>query len=599
MSYQLDRFNGTFLVNVNDGSIETNSTDIRFVGKNYAGYGEVQNENFLHLLESFANTTPPPRAISGQIWYDSLNKKLRYYDGARFRLAGGAETGTIAPSGLVEGEFWFDTSSKQLYTWSGTEFVLIGPEASPELGVAAASPQVVKDTLGTNHTILRFFAGGRVIALISEDEFELDRILNPINSPTDFQFIKKGFNLVETNAAGVSQSGFVYWGSASNALKLGGIDAANYVQKGNINFDQEIKFNDPGFELGNRGNLRVRVDNGNLIFENRLGEPMRFRITGNDGIETDILFIERETQSSPSRIRPGANGVFNIGELNFKWNQIFANTVISNVTGNLIGNTTGQHRGDVVSPVDNTVIINGTTKQIGYNDAIILGTLIGSVQGSLSGTSTNASRLTDLTPSINVPLQVEATIPIRDLNGNIFATQFVGTSDRSDRLKIDNEAVDINPNYRSAKTTPTGNTIAARDTSGNISAVLFQGTATAARYADLAEKYLADSDYETGTVVAVGGKKEITASTLGDRAIGVISANPAFMMNKDLENGVYVALKGRVPVKVLGAVKKGQRLTASNNGVAFVDTQDLFNVFAIALEDSDNIDIKLIESVIL
>ena len=79
MAYQLDRFNGTFLVNVDDGSIETNSTDLRFVGKNYAGYGEVQNENFLHLLENFANTTPPPKVINGQIWYDTANKKLKFY----------------------------------------------------------------------------------------------------------------------------------------------------------------------------------------------------------------------------------------------------------------------------------------------------------------------------------------------------------------------------------------------------------------------------------------------------------------------------------------------------------------------------------------
>jgi hypothetical protein len=598
MAYQLDRFNGTFLVNVDDGSIETNSTDIRFVGKNYAGYGEVQNENFLHLLENFANSTPPPRAISGQIWYDSLNKRLRYYDGARFRLAGGAETGTVAPTGLVEGEFWFDTSSKQLYTWSGTNFVLIGPESSPDLGVAAASPQIVKDTLGTNHTILRFFSSGRVIGVVSEDEFELDRILNPINNPNDFQFIKKGFNLVETNPAGVSQGGFVYWGTSSNALKLGGVDASNFVQKGNITFDQEIKFNDPGLQLGNNNDLRIKVDNGNLIFENRLGNPFRFRIS-EGSLETDILFIEKASQINPARIRPGSNGVFNIGEPNFKWNQIFANTVVSNVTGNVTGNTTGQHRGDVVSPVDNTVIINGTTKQIGYADAVILGTLIGSVQGGLSGTATNASRLTNLAPSINVPLQIEATIPIRDLNGNIFANQFVGVSDKSDRLKIDNSAVDTDPNYRSARTTPTGNSIAARDSSGNIQAVLFQGTATAARYADLAEKYIPDEDYEVGTVVSVGGTEEITASSLGDRAIGAISSNPAFMMNKDLEGGVYVALKGRVPVKVVGIVKKGQRLIASDNGYAMVTSSEFGNVFAIALEDSDDINVKLIESVIL
>jgi len=104
MAYQVDRFNGTFLVSVDDGTIDT-TTDLRLVGKNYAGYGELQNENFLHLLENFANTTAPPRAISGQIWYDSGNKKLKFYDGTRFKSANGAEIGTTAPPGLQIGEF--------------------------------------------------------------------------------------------------------------------------------------------------------------------------------------------------------------------------------------------------------------------------------------------------------------------------------------------------------------------------------------------------------------------------------------------------------------------------------------------------------------
>ncbi len=90
MAYQVDKFNGTFLTSVEDGTID-NTTDIRFVGKNYAGYGEVQNENFLHMLENFANTTPPPRVITGQVWYDSENNKLKFYDGTKFKTAVGAE----------------------------------------------------------------------------------------------------------------------------------------------------------------------------------------------------------------------------------------------------------------------------------------------------------------------------------------------------------------------------------------------------------------------------------------------------------------------------------------------------------------------------
>ena len=99
--------------------------------------------------------------------------------------------------------------------------------------------------------------------------------------------------------------------------------------------------------------------------------------------------------------------------------------------------------------------------------------------------------------------------------------------------------------------------------------------------------------------MVIGGEKEITAGMWGQRAIGVISENPAFMMNRDLEGGVYVALKGRVPVKVTGSVRKGDRLIAANNGCAVAAVPHANDVFAIALETNDSQDIKLVEAVII
>jgi len=115
----------------------------------------------------------------------------------------------------------------------------------------------------------------------------------------------------------------------------------------------------------------------------------------------------------------------------------------------------------------------------------------------------------------------------------------------------------------------------------------------------LAEKYLPDAEYEPGTVVAVGGEAEITAGSYGDRALGVISTQPAYMMNKDLEGGVYVALKGRVPCKVIGTVRKGQRLVAANNGYAVAAVPHASDVFAIALQSSDDTGVKVIEVAVL
>jgi hypothetical protein len=111
-------------------------------------------------------------------------------------------------------------------------------------------------------------------------------------------------------------------------------------------------------------------------------------------------------------------------------------------------------------------------------------------------------------------------------------------------------------------------------------------TATAARYADLAENYLSDKIYSIGTVMAVGGSAEVTACQPGDRAIGVVSDKPAYLMNEGLVGGTAVALKGRVPVRIVGTVNKGDRLVAADNGRARSTPPGHPDVFAIALESS-------------
>lgn len=131
----------------------------------------------------------------------------------------------------------------------------------------------------------------------------------------------------------------------------------------------------------------------------------------------------------------------------------------------------------------------------------------------------------------------------------------------------------------------------------NVYGVSFIGTSTTAKYADLAEKYTTDRDYAVGTVIAVGGSAEATACVLGDRAFGVISEFPAYLMNSESE-GQAVALKGRVPVLVTGAVRKGQRLIAGPEGTA-VGAGAHFDTFAIALETNDDEGVKLVEAIIL
>src|SRR6056300_1613088 len=152
MAYQIDRYNNSLLTVVEDGTIDQ-STDLKFIGKNYAGYGEIQNENFLFLLENFAGANPPPRKVTGQIWFDTGTSKLKFWDGTNWRTTGGAAVGATSPSGLTEGDFWWDSANEQLYGWNGSEFILVGPQ-NAGAGLTQMQSRTVLDTGANQRTII-------------------------------------------------------------------------------------------------------------------------------------------------------------------------------------------------------------------------------------------------------------------------------------------------------------------------------------------------------------------------------------------------------------------------------------------------------------
>ena len=584
MAYKVDKFNGTFLVNVADGSIDT-TTDLRFIGKNYAGYGEVQNENFLHLMENFANTAPPPRAQIGQIWYDSTStvKKIKFWDGTQWKVASGALPQGTPPAGFTAGELWFDTSTNQVSVWNGTNFVLVGPESTPELESTATFSEIVKDVFDINHTILRVNVQDTTVMVFSSTEFEI-RPGYPW-AQGRFSRIKKGSTLAFTSSTGISQNDFIFWGTSSAAKGILGpsntfLDFNDLVTQSSYGI-----FLDPGITIGQSNDLRIFIENGDSpIFENQnftdLNNSLTFRLkTDGSGGKVDPLIINRNS------VFPGVDRTFNLGRDINRWENVYANRYFGNLTGNLTGNSTGIHKGNLIDALD-TLRFNSAT---GEFFGSFFGQFNGNFIGNLQGTATNAENVGGFVASEAAD---PSTIALRNSSSDLIANRFLGTATRADELLVGST-------YRLASTGQVANTVAARDTNADITARIFRGTATSAQYADLAEKYLPDTNYEAGTVVCIGGEKEITASAWGKRAIGVISTNPAYMMNSDLEGGVYVALKGRVPVKVIGRIKKGEDLIAANNGCAMMAVPHASNVFAVALESSDNEGIKTIEALVL
>ena len=326
-------------------------------------------------------------------------------------------------------------------------------------------------------------------------------------------------------------------------------------------------------------------------------------------------------------------------------NIITANTIAvngnisaaGNVTGNYIFGNGSQLTG--ISALSASYIANGTSN-------VDIPTVNGNVTIGIGGTG-NVAVFSTTGEYITGVLSVSGNVTA----GNLSGTSIVGTLTTAAQTTITSvgtltggtwNATSISTTYTDAKvtsvatrtgavtlaqadisglttgSTPTfaGLTVGAGTiTGGNIvngngngvgnigSSALYFNTvfakATSAQYADLAEKYLADAEYEIGTVLAVGGDAEVTACKIGDRAIGAVSENPAYKMNDGLENGTYVALKGRVPVRVVGTVRKGQRLVAANDGCAVAGVPHANDVFAVALESSDDTGVKLIESLIL
>ena len=286
--------------------------------------------------------------------------------------------------------------------------------------------------------------------------------------------------------------------------------------------------------------------------------------------------------------------------------------------------------GTLQTPAQPNITSVGTLTSLALSGAITGATSVsatGVTATNLTGTLQTAAQPNITSVGTLTGLSASGTI---QTTGNVSATYFVGNGALLTGIVSSGTSTYSNSNVSSYLTTYTGTfgTLSSITTSGtvtvnsnnNATAIVNGGTsgsgnigsststfntvfakATTAQYADLAEKYLSDSDYEPGTVVVVGGEFEITSSSLGDRAIGVISTNPAYMMNSTLDGGVYVALKGRVPCKVTGIINKGDRLVASNHGCAkrfdVWTPNDL--VFGIALQDNNNGQLTIIEAIIL
>ena len=305
---------------VNDSVLNT-QTDLSFIGKGYAGYGEIVAENFLALLENFANTSAPAKPITGQLWYDTTNAKLKVYDGS-FKPTSGAVYQSSEPSGQVAGDLWVDSDTGQLYFYNGTGNILVGPPSGSG-NTNGFVYNTIADSTDTNQNVTYWYNDGNLIAIISEDTF------TPKVSISGFSTITKGITL----STAISDIRFA--GTASDSDKLGGTEAANFmVSNANDTTTGTIGIvNDGGLTVGADSDFKLTVDSTGGIISNVVSNTdITFKVN-DGGVTTTVMTID----GSESRIGIGTTSPSTKLEVD---GTVTATALAGALTGNVAGNLT-------------------------------------------------------------------------------------------------------------------------------------------------------------------------------------------------------------------------------------------------------------------
>lgn len=208
MTYTLNNFDGTPFANIPDGTINT-STALTFVGKNYANYGNVLDENYLYLMQNFSNISAPANAITGQLWWNSSSNILNVYNGNTFKSISSSVTSNAQPAAenSVIGDLWYNNSSGLLSIYTGSNvWVTIGPSVLRDTGAQTAEIVALPTGYGT-YNVIELLINGNVVGIIS------DSVFTPSNAIPGFTTIQPGLNLSSNIGGNTVPAGLVVGGS--------------------------------------------------------------------------------------------------------------------------------------------------------------------------------------------------------------------------------------------------------------------------------------------------------------------------------------------------------------------------------------------------
>jgi len=295
MSYKLNKTDGTLLVDLIDGFVDTDTTNLTLIGRNYTGFGEFLNENFIKLLENFSNSASPSSPLRGQLWYDTTAHRLKVYNGTEFVVAGGPFVQQENPQ-MVAGDLWINNLTDQLYFFDGSELTLAGPLYTTQQGTSGFQIRSVLDIQSRTRVVVDLWIGGTLTAVISNLTFtpapgeEISGIEGEI---------KEGINLISSN--------FKFYGTADSAVNLISESGelknvsqflpadANGTTTGTLTIQ-----NSGGLTIGPAQNNIQKVVGTSFVTENQLLDydyKIRVRSSGAGSVITDAITVKAGSKS--------------------------------------------------------------------------------------------------------------------------------------------------------------------------------------------------------------------------------------------------------------------------------------------------------------
>lgn len=477
-------------------------TSVTIPGRNQTGYGKIIAENFVHLLENFASDQPPSdsQAVTGQLWFNSVENKLFVYDGIDWKTTSNIRTGVNEPQGAAIGDLWVNTSTQQLYLWTGVTWVLVGPQFS-EGTKSGPLVENIFDIDNVSRTVIIFYSQDIPVTIISKDSFTPKVVIQGFNS------IEAGINI--TTRTDISEEQvfpkIIGTATAADGLVIAGdtIPSTSFIRTdviGTIQKQLNIR-DDAGLFVGTNGNMNLRVQNANAVIYNSTpgaSIDLQSSRTGSFGVPSTVLRII-ETKVGINNINPSetldiVGTVKSTGDVivtsetqstNLQNGSIRTEGGLSVAKNINVGGDLTLSSGALVTksvrPLTSSETIGESNNRYStiYANKIIANTVEGTLSGDIDGNSNSATSLKSAT---NFKLE-------GDVSSNVISFNGTGNLNKTFQTELTSDIISTKPSSGSV---------------GLNDEILFYSRTAGLRKATR-EVFLGDASVPIGTVLPYAG----------------------------------------------------------------------------------------------